>query len=202
MTALEYDIWDSWICILRQWSLILDSRIHYLLPSVRGELCVSTKAWGNSHLDFHYCHSSYTMVNWLTYYCWYKASWRPLEKTPMIMASAPCWETRRKQTNHKRELWMLARLLEAKMDNLQGSDGMKIPSKARQIHPTCKPSAFHNLWDSQPQSPVTLPPQDGLGSYMQFRAAKSRWRKFLLLRYSIPWAMSTMNFNSVCRGMC
>lgn len=35
---------------------------------------------------------------------------------------------------------------------------------------------------------------------MQFRAAKSLWRNCRLLRYSIPRAMSTMNFTSVCRG--
>lgn len=35
---------------------------------------------------------------------------------------------------------------------------------------------------------------------MQFRAAKSLWRNCRLLRYSIPRAISTMNFTSVCRG--
>lgn len=35
---------------------------------------------------------------------------------------------------------------------------------------------------------------------MQFLAAKSLWRKCRLLKYSIPRAMSTMNFTSVCRG--
>lgn len=61
--------------------------------------------------------------------------------------------------------------------------------------------------NSTPQTqikPHEAPPLLGCSqeAYMQFRAAKSLWRKFLLLRYSIPRAMSTMNFTSVCTGIC
>ena len=34
---------------------------------------------------------------------------------------------------------------------------------------------------------------------MQFRAARSLWMMFLLLRYSIPREMSSMNCSRVCR---
>lgn len=37
-------------------------------------------------------------------------------------------------------------------------------------------------------------------AYMQLRAARSRWMKFLLLRYSIPRAISVINFTSICDG--
>lgn len=37
-------------------------------------------------------------------------------------------------------------------------------------------------------------------AHMQLRAARSLWMKFLLLRYSIPRAMSVMNFTSICDG--
>lgn len=37
-------------------------------------------------------------------------------------------------------------------------------------------------------------------AYMQLRAARSLWMKFLPLRYSIPRAMSVMNFTSIWDG--
>lgn len=37
-------------------------------------------------------------------------------------------------------------------------------------------------------------------AYMQLRAARSLWMKFLLLRYSIPLAISVMNLTSIWDG--
>lgn len=37
-------------------------------------------------------------------------------------------------------------------------------------------------------------------THMQLRAARSLWMKFLLLRYSMPRAMSVMNFTSIWDG--
>lgn len=134
VTALEYDTWDNWICILRPWSLIFDSRVYYLLLSLRRELC-QQRLGENNHWEFHHCHSSYTMVSWLTYYCGSKASWWPLEKITKITPSAPCWVARRKQTNHKREPWTLARLLEAKIGHPQGRASVKIRAMGWKSHP-------------------------------------------------------------------
>lgn len=53
----------------------------------------------------------------------------------------------------------------------------------------CRKSTRFTLWDGAEEN-----------THMQFRAAKSLWRKFRLLRYSMPRAMSTMNFTRVCRG--
>ena len=44
------------------------------------------------------------------------------------------------------------------------------------------------------------PPSPPEVTYMQLRAARSRWMKLRELRYSMPQAMSTMNRTSVCSG--
>lgn len=39
-----------------------------------------------------------------------------------------------------------------------------------------------------------------ISTHMQFRAARSLWMKFFPLRYSIPLAISVMNFTSIWEG--